>query len=76
MERIIDLVCDHFGATCILIITVAVGVGMGLDSAGCASKSRLMGLEYSWGPLQGCMVRHDGRWDPLEKYIVMREWAR
>lgn len=73
-----DWIEDHFGLVCvlafILIIGVVVAAAMAAERTGCASRATLMELKFSWGPFQGCMVRHDGRWDPLDQYIVMREW--
>lgn len=40
-------------ATAIVLLMVALG-----DYSACNRKAALMSLNYSWGPLQGCMVEY------------------
>ncbi len=44
----------------------------GLNYAQCSSQASKMELEYSWGPLQDCMVRVDGKFMPIESYKVVK----
>ena len=34
----------------------------------CASKWELSGMATSYGPIQGCLIQHDGRWIPEQNY--------
>ncbi len=44
---------------------VLIGGAMWLDSASCESRWKGSGMQTSWGPLQGCLVkRKDGTWVP------------
>lgn len=64
----------------LLIVFLVMGVfvippAMILDRATCLSRADKMGLDVSWGPLQGCMVLRDGQWEPIDwqKTIRMRK---
>lgn len=59
------------GICAALVGVIAVPVGL-LAYASCASHAKKMGLDYSWGPLQDCMVLIDGQWVPLESYKTAR----
>jgi len=37
----------------------------------CKTKSKKMGLESDWGPIQGCMVKVDDQWIDINKYHIM-----
>lgn len=37
----------------------------------CNSQASKMELEHSFGPLQDCMVKVDGKWMPLASYKVI-----
>lgn len=54
------------------VFAILVGVAMIATYAGCGSQASKMELEYSWGPLQDCMVRVDGKWMLLDSYKVVR----
>lgn len=54
------------------VIVVIFGALLWLSSVKCASRWEQSGFETSYGPLQGCLVRHDGRWIPEENYREMR----
>ncbi len=32
----------------------------------CSNRAELMGVEYSFATFQGCMVKYQGRWLPIE----------
>ncbi len=49
-------------------ILVLAGLILGLiwhDKASCEAKAKSF-VSVDWGPVQGCMVLHRGRWLPLE----------
>lgn len=52
------------------IMFVIVGLIFGaiwlLNYNKCSSRAEMMSLDYSWGPVQGCMVRTKAGWRPLE----------
>ena len=48
-----------------------IGVAMWATYATCDSQSSKMGLEYSWGPFQDCMVKVDGLWMMLDIYKMI-----
>lgn len=39
-----------------------------LEYGACSSKASKMGFEFSWGPLQDCMINADGQWILLDSY--------
>lgn len=45
-----------------------VGAALWMASTSCASQAHKMELEYSWGPLQDCMVKVDDKWMLLSSY--------
>jgi hypothetical protein len=49
-----------------LALCVIALVTIWFASAQCSSKATLMQVEHSYGPLQGCMVKVNGRWLPLQ----------
>lgn len=40
------------------------------ENAECKSKAKKQGFECSWGVLQGCQIKVDGRWVEYSKYRV------
>lgn len=64
-----------FGAVLLLVCVGGALFGApvaALESYACSSQANKMRLEHSWGPLQDCMVRVDGRWLPLANYRVIQ----
>lgn len=49
--------------------SILCGIGIGLDYVVCRSQSTAMGLSYSYGPLQGCMVTVGDRVFPIDQYL-------
>lgn len=50
-----------------LIVLVVVGT-FWWSAAACSSKWDRSGMQSSWGPIQGCVVKlPDGRWLPEER---------
>lgn len=45
------------------------------DYAQCRAKTNMMQVERSWGPLQGCMIKHKGQWVPLDRFRVLDDTA-
>ena len=37
----------------------------------CHTKAEMQGYECSWGPVQGCMVKVDGKWVDYDKWRIM-----
>ncbi len=54
------------GVILVLVVVLAIG------SCSCSSKAAKQGMECSWGPLQGCMVRMpDGSWIDYDRLRYM-----
>lgn len=58
-----------------LMVTIAFVVGLSYVIAlpPCEAKAKRMGLRYEYGLLEGCMVKVDNRWIPLDSYRVVAE---
>ena len=47
----------------IIGIILCIVVVFALGSCSCSTKATKQGMECSWGPIQGCMVKMpDGKW--------------
>ena len=57
-------------ATVVIFVLLLIG-GCGLSAYQCNSVAVKMGLHYSYGPIQGCMLKVDGKWVPKESYRVL-----
>jgi hypothetical protein len=55
----------------ILFVAVVVGLVVWAESAQCSIQATKMQLEYSWGPLQSCMVKANDKWIPMRRYILL-----
>ena len=64
---------EEFGCLMIFIIVFIVFlIGYGLDSYSCMSKAVKQGLQYSYGIMQGCMVREQGgKWIDYDRLRTM-----
>lgn len=52
----------------ILVIVVVLALG----SCSCSTKAAKQGMECSWGPIQGCMVKMpDGKWMDYDRLRYM-----
>lgn len=51
-----------------LSIAAIVGLSYVLSSIPCEAKAERMGLQHDYGLLEGCMVKVDNRWVPLDSY--------
>lgn len=57
---------EYIYIACIAIVLMAlIGGGLWMNSAKCYAQGQSFD-GVSWGPVQGCMVQHRGRWLPLE----------
>ena len=57
----------------VVFFSVSFVIAFGLDALSCASRWNRAGLEHSYGPLQGCMVKTpSGLWMPEKQYINAR----
>lgn len=59
----------------VLVIGVIVGVFIGgvifLDQRRCSSEAHGLGLEYKWGPLEGCLLKTPGgQYVPDGQYFI------
>lgn len=68
-----ELLCFVVGSLVfgVVLMTPLIGIAMWGAYATCGSQSSKMGLEYSWGPLQDCMVKVDGSWMMLDSYKLI-----
>jgi len=53
------------GYTVIFISVLCTLTVLKIDQHACIAKARSF-EEIEWGPIQGCMVKHNDRWLPLE----------
>jgi len=60
-----------FVGVLIALISLVVGLGITAEWYACKTQTTMMNKVYSYGPVQGCMLRHKGEWIPLEKYRVL-----
>lgn len=51
-------------------VIIAIG-GLLFSYTKCHSKAQMQGYECQWGPIQGCMVKVDGKWVDYDKWRVM-----
>lgn len=66
------ILCGIFVGALVGICAPIFGLAAWINSAQCASQSSKMELESSWGMLQDCMVRVDGKWMLLDSYKVVK----
>jgi hypothetical protein len=61
-------VSDALFTSIVSIVTLSVLAVfvIAIDSYGCASKASRMQFDYSYGPIQGCMVKTRQGWRPIE----------
>lgn len=66
---------EKFGCliTVILIVLVFVGI-YGEAYYTCKNKTEKQGMECSWGPFQGCMVKTEKGWIDYERLRYMGEY--
>lgn len=63
-----------FAAFLVSVLLVAAIMTLGALLFGwttCMNKARMAQVEHSFGPLQGCMVRINGQWVPIENWRVL-----
>lgn len=57
----------------VLFIIVALGL-LSFNSYECSTKANIQELEWSYGPIQGCMVRErNGKWIDYDRYRFIGE---
>lgn len=39
----------------------------------CRTKAVMQELDWSWGPIQGCMVKQDGKWIDYDRLRYMND---
>ena len=55
----------------VVFLGVALGGYLVFDYNQCHTKAKMQGYECEWGPVQGCMVKVDGKWVDYDKWRVM-----
>ena len=66
---------DTIGCLALVITIVVVLAGAGIwDYISCKNKSEKQGMECSWGPFQGCMVKTEKGWIDYERLRYMGEY--
>lgn len=56
---------------CILLLLLG---SCSFENYKCKTKAEIQQMEYSFGPMQGCMVREKGgKWIDYERYRVMED---
>lgn len=66
---------DTIGCLAIVITIVLVLVGAyGWEYISCKNKTEKQGMECSWGPFQGCMVKTENGWIDYERLRYMGEY--
>ena len=58
----------------VIIIVLAVALVCGESYLGCKKKAKMQGMECSWGPFQGCMVKTEKGWIDYERLRYMGEY--
>ena len=58
----------------VLTIVLVLGGAAVWDYFGCKNKTEKQGMECSWGPFQGCMVRTEKEWIDYERLRYMGEY--
>ena len=56
---------------CVLVFVLIVALQIIWESAACHSKWGSSGFSSSYGPLQGCLIQHEGKWIPEHNYREM-----
>jgi hypothetical protein len=57
----------------ILTVIIVVVFVYACDYITCKSKSEKQGMECSWGPIQGCMVKAENGWMDYERLRYIKE---
>lgn len=66
---------EKFGCLALVITIVLVFVGVyGEAYYSCKNKTEKQGMECSWGPFQGCMVKTEKGWIDYERLRYMGEY--
>lgn len=55
----------------VLTIILVVGGAAVWDYFGCKNKAEKQGMECSWGPFQGCMVKTEKGWMDYDRLRYM-----
>lgn len=58
----------------VIIISLILAFAGGWDYISCKNKTEKQGMECSWGPFQGCMVRTEKGWIDYERLRYMGEY--
>lgn len=59
-------------AASVIAIILSIVFSVGFASYSCHTKAEKQGMECSWGPIQGCMVKMpDGKWIDYDRLRYM-----
>lgn len=50
----------------LVALSLVIGGALYMDKVTCDSKWQE--FEHSWGPIEGCRIKNNGRWVPAENY--------
>jgi hypothetical protein len=53
------------------IIAAIIGVAIIFSSYRCSAHWAGSGMSTNYGPIQGCLIQHDGKWIPEQNYREM-----
>jgi hypothetical protein len=55
-----------------LVMGIVVGVDSFFRGKTCVKQAEMMGLEYKYGAIEGCMINHPiYGWIPFDKYFIL-----
>lgn len=54
-----------------IAILLIIGAVWGLPYYQCATKAEIQGMDYSFGIIQGCMVKQNGKWIDYNRLRVI-----
>jgi len=52
----------------VVVILVVGAICWMFASYECSAKWEKSGMATDWGPIQGCLIKRDGKWIPSENY--------
>lgn len=55
----------------VIFIFLFLGVYCVAPEFACSSKASQMGFKYDYAPFQGCMIKVENKWIPLESYRTL-----
>lgn len=57
-----------------MLVLLLAFIGYVVDSSQCKARAEMQQLQYSYGVIQGCMVREKGgKWIDYDRYRIMED---